>query len=213
MALAIGAAAWLSPRPADATTDLTGSWTFDWNGAPGPYPIPCTSAAAKQHGSDAYFYFTCPPGKVFSGAYNKGTGAITLTTTFLCKGFIETPLTLTGTVSLDGNSISGTWSTICISPINGTFDADRSGPATVTFTPPPTSTNTPAPTSDTPTFTPTATCPCPPTVTPTPPPVGGTSFDALARGDRDSSLPLMVVVAALAGSAACAGVWCARRRA
>jgi len=208
--LAIGAAAWLSPRPASAATDLTGSWTFDWNGAPGPYPIPCTSAAAKQHGMDAYFYFTCPPGRVFSGTYNKGTGALTVTTTLLCKGFIETPLTLTATVSLDGNSMSGTWSTICIYPINGTFSADRSGPATVTFTPPATSTATPSPTIPSPAVsTPSQT----PTGTPAPPPVGGTSYDVSTAGDRGFALPLVVTLAGLVGSAACAGVWYARRRA
>lgn len=215
LALAVVAVAWSStaPRSSEAATDLTGSWTFDWNGAPGPYPIPCNTAALKQHGSDLYVYFTCPPGKVFSGTYDKGTGAFTVTTTVLCKGFIEIPLTLTGTVSLDGNSMSGTWSTICISPINGTFDADRSGPPTVTFTPPPSSTPT---STATPTVTSTATATtAPPSPTPTAPPVGGVSVDPPSPAGGDG-VPLAVTLA-IAGigslTALGAAAWALRRAA
>lgn len=212
LAVVAASAAWVSaPRQADAATDLTGSWTFDWNGAPGPNPIPCNSAALKQHGSDLYMYFTCPPGKVFSGTHDKGSGAFTVTTTVLCKGFIEIPLTLTGTVSLDGNSMSGTWSTICISPINGTFDADRSGPATVTITPPPTSTASPTLTATATTTIPSPVVSTPPP-TPTPPPVGGLSFEHPASPGGRSGPPIAAFVALAAGLAVFGAAGLALRR-
>lgn len=190
-------------EPVHASTDLTSSWTFDWNGAPGPSPIPCSSAAVKQHSPDLYIYLTCAPGTLFSGSYDKGAGTFTVTTTVLCKGFIETPFTLTGTVSPDGNSISGAWSTLCIYSIVGLYSADRAGPATVTFTPPATSTPTGTATA---TATATATCPCAATHSPTPPPaVGGAALDASSPANRAAQLAtigLAALALALAATAA-----------
>jgi hypothetical protein len=178
-ALLIGGA-FLLTRSADATTDLTGTWTTDWAGAAGPPPIPCSTAAIKQHGSALHVNVYCPPStKLFSGTYDKGAGTFTVAGVLLCKGFIEVPWTLTGTVTPDGNSISGTWDTLCITPISGTFSGQRAGPATVTFTPP---------------------------VTATPPPVGGISDVPPASGQADRggltiALATIVTVAVGAGAA------------
>ena len=169
-----------TPIPPQALTDL-------WNVQLGNDP-PIT-AVVVQTGADLSIDLGYAGGPLI-GTIDKASGS------FVVSGFIipdSTPIVMTGTISPDGNSMSGRYS-ILVSfnePFTGVRKLD-----------------TPTPTST-------------PTITPTPPPtpVGGIGFapdlGALpldAADDRSDRFGVRLPIAALAGVALAGAAWYARRR-
>jgi hypothetical protein len=137
IALVLGVTATGLARNAHAATNMTGVWQFDFGGAPGPSPIPCPNVTMKQHGTKLHLLLSCPPSVAqFTGTFDKGTGAFSVEATYACKGYINVPWTLSGTVAPNGNTLTGVSSIFCIAPISSAFTGQRIAGAP-TNTPPP----------------------------------------------------------------------------
>lgn len=168
----------------DASTspDLTGTWNIQFH----PSGTICNPSFIQQQDGALGIGLPCPPFIYFpswlTGSIDKATGNFSVSVMFFCD-YLNVPITLTGTASQDGTTISGTWYTECyfLYP-PGTFSGQLIGPATITFQPPPSLTPTP-------THTP-APIPLTPTSTGTPaPPVGGISYDPAASAAPQASAP------------------------
>jgi len=158
---------------AQGPTDLTGDWNITQTITTSPYypagtQISCT-ASLTQTDSSVSGTIDCAGAnptvhEVQSGSSVDAAGNFTLQTHGETSG-VGVDTTYTGTISADGNSISGTYA-ISAFQTEGTFEGSRVVPLTPTPTPPPTETPTPGPT-ETPTPPPTETPTPVPTVTPT----------------------------------------------
>ena len=224
---------------AQGPTDLTGDWNITQTITASPYQPPGTqtacTASLTQTDSSVSGTIDCAGANpivhdVTSGSVD-AAGNFTLQTHGQTSG-VDVDTTWTGTISADGNSISGTYE-IAAFNTTGTFEGTRVVPLTPTPTPALTPTPTPAPTTPapttpaptvTPTPAPTATptpAPTPtpkpaPTATPTPaptpaalPPTGGTP--PTSEGGF-VWWPLALVAGALLASAGAAGTMAALRR-
>jgi hypothetical protein len=137
IALVLGVSATGLARNAHAATNMTGVWQFDFGGAPGPAPIPCPNVTMKQHGTKLHLLLSCPPSVAqFTGTFDKGTGAFSVEATYACKGYVDVPWTLSGTVAPGGNTLTGVSSIFCIAPISSAFTGELVAGETATPQPP-----------------------------------------------------------------------------
>ena len=177
----------LTARPAHAQIDLTGDWNVTFDGI---YFVEQVSLEVTQSGADLTIDLGFGDAQL-NGTIDKGTGAFSVSG---CPGDCL-GLSMTGTTSPDGNSMSGSFSAGIGD--SGSFTGTRKGAETAT---------------------PTTTL-VPPGSTP-PPPVGG-----IAREPHVSALPAaaesrpvasgfaIAIAGATAGAVALGGAaWYARRR-
>ena len=219
---------------AAAEADPSGVWDLKFEVTSS---LPCAAVVMLEGAETLGIGLSCIPVSL-SGPFDKASGSFDVTGDLLCKGFVVVPFSMSGTVSSDGSTMSGTWSVFCISQTNGTFSGSRTGPLPATATQTVTATSTSSPTTtptQTETSTPTTsatpsatatTVGSTPTGTPTATPsvVAGVSPDAdvgalpaagaRSRGSGGAALELAIASGAAAVGFALGGAaWYARRRA
>ena len=123
LAILFGNSLFVGPAAAASPDDITGTWTCCGGGGAAPQNFVITSGSGSLAGTGVL-----PSGGVYASITgSESGGAVTIVTTYnsFAPGYVAT---FTGTVSADGNSMSGAW--VSNSHQSGTWTATRSGQTT-----------------------------------------------------------------------------------